>query len=95
MTFLVVPGYAVQDSLNDILVCKLHELEELFAALEGKAIYDNRSIGKVAKEAPLIIHLVDSDALVRIIGVLSPILWVEVFNEWCYAIEVHAILSVL
>lgn len=50
---------------------------------------------KVAEDAPLIIRLVDSDTLVRIIGELSPILRIEVFNEWCYAIEVHAILSVL
>lgn len=77
------------DLADDLWVLELHQLEERLATLEGDPIDDQCGVGKVAENAPLFVYLMDNGTLVGRVGLKAPILWIELLDEFRYAIETH------
>ena len=82
MTLLAIIGNAGQYISHYLPILELHKLEELLAALEGKSVHREGGCSKITEYPPLAINLMYADTFIRIVCAFSPVLRVELFDEW-------------
>jgi len=89
MTSLATHGDASSDSVDDVFILELHQLEQLLTTLECHPVNHKWSRREIAEQPPLVLYLVNGDTLGYRVSFNAVVFGIIVPYEIYYTEETH------